>query len=151
LGEVNGVELFLEKAFTFNAQEGEIVKAGVWGWDRDRIRFEVGVGGGDDAVRFGDLEEGVVEPDLDAGQVEGVVTEFDGLAAQVGWDTVPVSAEGESRGLGDLALVTVEEGLAQFKRVDGTGGEGGVLAEPFERGLTGLGVEFTLVDDFDPG
>jgi len=151
LGEVNGVELFLEEPFSFDAQEGEVVEAGVWGWSRDRIRFDVGVDGGDDAIRFGESKEGVVKPDLDAGQVEGVIAEFDGLAAQVGGDTVAVSAEGEGGGLGDLALVTVEEGLTQFKRVGGTGGGGGVLAEAFEGGLAGFGVEFALVDDLDPG
>ena len=32
-----------------------------------RVGLDVGVDGGDDAIRFGELEEGIVEPDLDAG------------------------------------------------------------------------------------
>ena len=135
---MNGVELLLEETFSFDAQEGEVVEAGVWGWGRDRIRFDVGMDGGDDLVGFGDLEEGVVEPDLNAGQVERVVAEFDRLAAQIGGDTVAVAAEGEGSGLGYLAPVAVEESLAQFLGVGGTGGGGGVLAKAFERSLTGL-------------
>ena len=51
----------------------------------------------------------------------------------------------------DFALVAVEESLAQFLRVGGAGGGGGVLTDPFERGLTGLGVEFAVVYDLEPG
>jgi hypothetical protein len=48
------------------------------------------VRGGDDVIGFGELEEGVVEPDLDPGEVEGVVAQLDGLAAQVVGDAVAV-------------------------------------------------------------
>ena len=84
-----------------------------WG-RRNGVRFDVRVGGGDDAVGFGQLEEGVLEPDLDAGEVKGIVAEFDGLTTEVGGYAVAVAAEGEGGGFGDLALVAVEEGVAEF-------------------------------------
>ena len=59
--------------------------------------------------------------------------------------------EGKGGGLGDLAFVAVQEGLAQFGRVGGTGGGGVVLAVAFEGRLTGLGVELAVVDDLQPG
>ena len=54
---------------------------------------------------------------------------FDGLAAQVGGDWVALAAEGEGSGLGDLALVAVEEGSAEFLRGNGTGG-GSSVCQP---------------------
>ena len=60
------------------------------------------MGGGDDAAWFGDLEEGVLEPDLNAGQVEGVIAEFDGLTSEVSGDAVTVVLEGEGGGLVNL-------------------------------------------------
>jgi hypothetical protein len=87
------------------------------------------VDGGDDLIGFGELEEGVVEPDLDLGEVERVVAELDGLAAQVVGDAKTVVVEGKSGGFGDFALVAVQESLTQFLRVDRAGGGSGVLAE----------------------
>ena len=109
------------------------------------------MGGGDDLLRLGELEESVVEPDLQAGDVEGVVAQLDPLAAQVSGNRVAIAVEGNGGRLVDFALGAVEESLAQLLRVGGAGGGSGVLADPFERGLTGLGVEFAVVYDLDPG
>jgi hypothetical protein len=109
------------------------------------------VGGGEDGVGFGELKEGVVEPDLELGEIERIVAQIDGLTAQVGGDAVAVVVEGEGSGLGDLAGSAMEEGLTQLCGVDGTGGGGRVLAETFEGSLAGFGVELGMVDDLDPG
>jgi hypothetical protein len=151
LREVNRIELFPEEAFPFGAEEGEIVQAGMRGRMRDRIRLDVRQGRGEDAVGFGELEKGVVEPDLDAGEVERIVAQLDGLAAEVGRDAIAVGAEGEGSGLGDLTLVAVEKGLAQFLGVSRAGGRSGILTRAFEGGLTGFGVELAMVDNLDPG
>jgi hypothetical protein len=161
LREVNGIELLLDEALALLAEEGEVIEAGVWFWRGDRIRGDVRVHGSDDLVGFGELEEGVVEPDLDLGEVEGVVVQFDSLTAQVGGDAVAVVVEGEGRGLGDLAPVTVQEGLTQLCGVDGAGGGSRVLAEAlgpsaqgrraFEGSLASLGVELGMVDHLNPG
>jgi hypothetical protein len=63
--------------------------------------------GGNDLLRLGELEESVIVPELEAGEVEGIVAEFDPLAAQVGGDGVAVPLEGDSGCLVDLALGTV--------------------------------------------
>ena len=68
--------------------------------------------GSDDLVRLGELQKGVVEPDLDAREVKGVVAELDRLAAEISWDTVAIATEREGAGLGDLARLAVEKGLA---------------------------------------
>jgi len=47
---VNSIELLLKQTFPFGAQEGEIIEAGTWRRDRDRVRFDVEVGGGDDLL-----------------------------------------------------------------------------------------------------
>jgi len=107
--------------------------------------------GGDDFVWLGELQKGVVEPDLDAREVKGVVTELNGLAAEIGWDEVAIATEREGARLGDLAGLAVEKSLAQLLRVGGTGRGGGVLAMPFERRLAGLGVQLVVVDDLQPG
>ncbi len=148
---MNGAKLFLEQTITLQAQKREIVEAGVWWGMRNGIRFDVGVDGGDDLIGFGDLKEGVVEPDLDAGEVEGIIAQFDGLTTKVGGDAVAVFAKGKGSGLGNLAVITVKESLAEFCWVDGADGRVGVLTEAFEGGLTGLGVEFAVVHDLDPG
>jgi len=148
---VNGIELFLNKTLALLAQEGEIIKARVWFWVRDRIRGDVGVHGSDDLIGFGELEEGFVEPDLDLGEVERVVTQLDGLAAQVGGDAVAVVVKGKGGRLGDLASSAVEEGLTEFFRVSGAGSGSGVLAEALEGRLAGLVVELGVVNDLDPG
>jgi len=109
------------------------------------------VGGGDDLLRLGELEESVVEPDLQAGEVEGVVAQLDPLAAQVSGNRVAIAVKGNGGRLVDFALGAVEESLAQFLRVGGACGGSGVLTDSFERGLTGLGVEFAVVYDLDPG
>jgi hypothetical protein len=152
LGEVNVVELLLEQAFPFGSEESQVVEAGAGWWRRgDGVGFDVGVGGGDDAVGFGQLEEGVLEPDLDAGEVKRIIAELDGLTTEIGGDAVAVAAEGEGGGFGDLALVAVEEGVAEFGGVQGAGGGGWVLAVAFEGGLGGFGVKFAMVDDLEPG
>jgi hypothetical protein len=161
LREVNSVELLLDEALALLAEEGEVVKAGVGFWRGERVRGDVRVHGGDDGVGFGELEEGVVEPDLDLGEIERIVAQIDGLAAQVSRDAVAVVVEGEGGGLGDLALIAVKECLAKLCGVDGTGGSGGVLAEAlgpsaqgrraFEGSLASLGVELGMVDHLNPG
>jgi hypothetical protein len=35
--------------------------------------------------------------------------------------------------------------------IGGAGGGGRILAEALERGLTGLGVKFAVIDDLEPG
>ena len=74
---------------------------------------------GNDLIGFGELEEGVVEPDLDLGEIEGIVTEIDGLAAQVIGDAIAVVVEGKGGSLGDLAPVAGKEGLTKLLGVDG--------------------------------
>jgi hypothetical protein len=149
---VNGVELLLQEPFSFGAEQGEVVEAAGWRRNsRDGVRFDVWVDSGDNALGFSDLKEGVVVPDLDAGEIERVIAKFNGLTAQVGGDAVAVSTEGKSGGLGDFAMVAMEKGLTEFLRVGGTGGRGWVLAEPFEGRLTSLSVEFAMIDDLDPG
>jgi hypothetical protein len=66
-------------------------------------------------------------------------------------DAIAVSAEGEGSGLGHLALIAMEEGLAQCLRIGGASGGSGVLAEAFEGRLAGFGVQLGMVDDLDPG
>jgi hypothetical protein len=151
VGEVNAVELSLDQAFPLGAQEGQVVEAGVGGGRRSGIGFDVGMGGGDQAVGFGELQESALEPNLEAGEVEGIVAQFDGLAAQISGDLVAVALEREGGGFGDVAPGVVEEGLAELRRIDRPGAGGGVLAVAFERRLTDFGVEFAVVNDFDPG
>ena len=148
---MNSIKLLLKQTFPFGAQEGKIIEAGTRRRGRDRVGFDVGMGGGDDLLRLGELEESIVEPDLQAGEVKGVVAQFDPLAAQVSGDSVTIAFERNGSCLIDLALGTVEESQTQFFRVGGAGGGGGVLTGTFERGLTGLGVELSMVDDLDPG
>jgi hypothetical protein len=138
LGEAHGSQLLADEALALGAQQRQVVEAGVGRHDRDGVGLNVGVDGGDDLVEFGQLEEGVVEPELDLGQVEGVVTQLDALATQVGWDAVAVSLKREGGGLGDLAPVAVQEGLAQYSGVDRADGGLVVLAAAFERGLAGF-------------
>jgi hypothetical protein len=76
---------------------------------RNRVRFDVGMDGGDDLIGFGELEKGIVEPELDAGEVEGIVTQLDGFAAQIGGDAIAVVAKGKGGGLGDLAAGAMEK------------------------------------------
>jgi hypothetical protein len=115
---VNGVDLFLDQALTLQAQQGQagqrpaIIEAGVRGWLGDRVKLDVGMVGSDDLLRLGELEESVVVPDLEAGEVEGIIAEFDPFSAQVGGDGVAVPLKGDGGCLVDLALSTVEEGLA---------------------------------------
>ena len=106
---------------------------------------------GDDVIGFGELEESVVEPNLDLGEVEGIVAQLDGLAAQVGGNAIAVVVEGKGGSFGDLARSAVEKGLTKLLGVDGAGGGSGVLAEAFEGGLAGFGMTFGVIDDLDPG
>ena len=106
--------------------------------------------GGDDLIGFGKLEEGVVEPDLDLGEVEGIVAQLDRLTAQVIGNTVAVAMEGKGGGLGDLARIAVQESLAKLLGVGGAGSRSGVLAKALERSLAGFGVELGVIDDLDP-
>ena len=69
------------------------------------------MGGSHDAVGFGQLQEGILKPDLDAREVEGVIAELDRLAAEIGWDTVASATERESACLGDLARFAAEKSL----------------------------------------
>jgi hypothetical protein len=126
---VNGIELLVDETLALLAQEREIIEARVWFWVRDRVRGDIRVDGGDDLIGLGELEEGVVEPDLDLGEVERVIAQLDGLAAQVVGDAVAVAVEGKDGRLGDLASSAVEEGLAEFLGVGGAGGGRRVLAE----------------------
>jgi hypothetical protein len=151
LREVNGIELLVDEPLALGAEEGEVVEAGVRLRSGDRIRRDVRVHSGDDLIGFGELEEGVVEPDLDLGEIERIVVEFDGLAAEVVGDAIAVVMEGEGSGLGDLARSAVKEGLTKLCGVDGAGGGGRVLAETFEGSLASLGVKLGMVDDFNPG
>ena len=54
-------------------------------------------------------------------QIEGVVTQFDPLAAQVSGNSIAIAVEGNGGRLVDFAFVAVEESLAQFLRVGGAG------------------------------
>jgi len=83
LREVNSVELLTDEALALLAEEGQVIEAGVWLWSRDGVRGDVWVQGSDDAIRLGELEEGVVEPELDLGEIERIVAQLDRLAAQV--------------------------------------------------------------------
>jgi hypothetical protein len=103
------------------------------------------VDGGDDAIGLGELEKGIVEPDLDLGEIERIIANLDSLAAQVVGDAVAVPIEGEGGGFGDLAGVTMEKGLAEGFGVGGTDGGSGVLADPFQGCLTGLGVALGVI------
>ena len=85
---MNGLELLVDETLALLSQKREIVKTRVRLRSRDGIGGDVGVDGGDDAVGFGELEEGAVEPHLDLGEVEGVIAQLDGLAAQVIGDAV---------------------------------------------------------------
>ena len=148
---MNGIKLLLDETLALQAQQGQVVETGVGRWFGDRIELDVGVTGGDDFLRLSKLEESVVVPDLDASEVEGIVAQFDLLGAEVSGDGVAVRFEGDGSCLGDRALDAMQEGLTQFLRIRGTGGRGRILPEPFERGLTGLGVELAMVDDLKPG
>ena len=90
-------------------------------------------------------------PDLHVGQVQGVVADLDGLAAEEGGDAVAVVFEGKGGGFGHLARVTVEEGLAQLLGVHRPDGGPRVLAHAFEGRLAGFRMEFAVVDDLQPG
>ena len=114
---MNSIKLLLKQTFPFGAQEGKIIEAGTRRRGRDRVGFDVGMGGGDDLLRLGELEESIVEPDLQAGEVKGVVAQFDPLAAQVSGDSVTIAFERNGSCLIDLALGTVEESQTQFFRV----------------------------------
>ena len=93
---MNAVELLLDQALPFRTQEGQVVQGAVrWGF-RHGIRFDVWMDGGDDLVRLGELQEGIVEPDLDAREVEGVVAELDRLAAEISGDAVAIATERDS-------------------------------------------------------
>jgi len=70
---VNGIKLLLDKTLTFQAQQGQVIKAGVGRWFGDGVKLDVGVAGSHDFLRLGKLEESVVVPDLDAGEIEGIV------------------------------------------------------------------------------
>jgi hypothetical protein len=111
LRKVKAIELLLDQAFPFRTQEGQVVQRAVgWGY-RDGIGLDVWMDGGDDLVRLGELQEGLVEPDLDAGEVKGVIAELDRLAAEIGWDAVAIATEREGAGLGDLARLAAEKSL----------------------------------------
>jgi len=135
---MNGVELFVDQPLALQAQECEIVEAGVGWWLGDRIKLDVGVAGGDDLLRLSELEESVVVADLKAGEVEGVVAQVDPLAAQVGGHAVSIRFEGDGGRLGDRALGAVEESVPQLFGIGGAGGGGRILTEAFKRCLAGL-------------
>jgi hypothetical protein len=97
------------------------------------------------------LEEGIVEPDLDLGEIEGVIAQFDFLTAEIVGDAVAVSIEGKGGGFGDLAGVTMEKGLAEGFGVGGADGGRLVLAEALEGRLAGLGVALCVINDLNPG
>jgi len=111
--------------------------------------------GGNDFLWFSQLDESPVVPDLEAGEVEGVVAELNPFSTQIGGYGVAIALEGDGRGLVDVALSAVKEGLTQAVRIRRTGSRGRILPEAFERGLTSLGVELALgrrpVDDLEPG
>ena len=93
LSELDALELLLEQAFSLGAQQGQIVESFIGRDGGDRVGFNVGMDSGDQAVQLGDLEEGVLKPDLNAAEVEGVVAQLDGPAAQVVGDAVAVVLE----------------------------------------------------------
>ena len=54
---MNVIELLLEQALPFGTEESQVVEAGARWWrSGDGVGFDVGVGGGDDALGFGQLE-----------------------------------------------------------------------------------------------
>ena len=70
------------------------------------------------------------------GEVEGIIAKFNRLAAEVSGDAVAVALEGEGGGFGDLALVPMEESLAEGGGVNRPGSGLRLLAETFEGSLT---------------
>ena len=135
---MNAVELLPDQALSFHTQEGEVVQGAVRRWFRDGIELDVWVDSGDDLVWLGDLQKGIVEPDLDAREIKGVVAELDRLAVQVSRDAVAIATERKGACLGDFARFAVQKSLAWLVRVGGTGRGSRVLAMSFERGLTSL-------------
>ena len=82
MGKVDALELSLNKTLVFGAQQGQVVEAGPGrGWSRHRIRFDVGMNGIDQAIGLGQLQEGVLKPEFEVGEVEGVIAKFNRLAA----------------------------------------------------------------------
>ena len=71
--EGNRRELFAHQAFPFLAQHGQVINAGGrLGWRR-RVKGQAGLDTGLEVHGLGLGKELVVEPDLQTGQVEGIV------------------------------------------------------------------------------
>jgi hypothetical protein len=87
--------------------------------------------------------------DLDPGQVERVEDQLHGRADQGGVDLVAVAEQADHRLLGDLAVLSPQERLAQLGRSRQVRWRAG--QEPRHRGLPGLGVDPVVVDPLDPG
>ncbi len=135
---MNGIEFCLNQTFVLEAQQGQVVDVGALRGLGHRVQLDIGVVGGDDGLRLGELQEGVAVPDLQTGKVEGIVAYLDALAAQIGRNGVAIAGEGDGSRLGDLAVDAVEEGLAKVLGVDGAGGRGGILTGPFQGSLPGF-------------
>lgn len=140
---MNGIEFGLNQPFVLKAQQGQVVDVGTLRGLGHRVRVDIGVVGGDDGLRLGELQEGVAVPDLQTGKVEGIVAYLNALAAQIGRNGVAIAGEGDGSRLGDLAVGAVEEGLAKVLGVDGAGGGGGILTGPFQGSLSGFRVDLS--------
>lgn len=148
--ELDALELLPEQALALGAQHGQVVEPLIGRDNRDRVGLDVGVDGGNQPVELGNLEKGVLEPDLDVIEVEGVVAELDGPAAQVISDAVAVAFEVKGGGFCHLALVAMGEGVAQLGRIDRAGGRGFILPVALKRRLARFSVDLGVVDDLEP-
>lgn len=148
---MNAFQLLLQKTVALGAQESQVVETGARWWRGDGIGGHIRVDGGEHLVGLSVLQVGTLEPDLDAGQVKRIIAQLDPLAAQEGGHPVAIAVKREGGGLGNLALVAMQEGDSQIFGVNGADRRGRVLALTLERGLAGLAVELAVIDDLDPG
>ena len=92
----------------------------------------------DQGLGLSQLQEGVLIVQFEAGEVEGVVAEFNPLTAQKSRDQIAIALKSNGGGFGHLTLGPVQKGLAQGGRVNRARSRVGLLAEALEGRLTGF-------------
>ena len=119
LGEMDTVEIGFKQALSFVTQQGEIIDAGVGSGRRLRVGGGVGMMFGDENCGGGVLQELAFVPDFGFAEIEGVVTQFDGLMAQKRRDLVAIADQFDGSCFIDLAFGAMAEGLVKDVGVDG--------------------------------
>lgn len=82
MGKMDPGKLGLQEPLVFGPQQGQIIERRIGGGRRGLwIGGDLGMGGGDDLLRLGLLDELLLEPDLQPAQIEGIKAHLNALPA----------------------------------------------------------------------